>query len=192
MRLQQDTRGYSLRFWQPTHRPYEHNMNRIAKDIRDRPEIDAWISFDADNPPLNNPLDLLALDLDLVGCPTPVWHFRPDQDMGQRPIYYNAYRKVDDGYQEWPHHEGLQQVDAIGSGCFVVQRRVIDAIPDGPFNRHWSAEGIVTLGTDIAFSERVREAGFDVWAHYGYPCRHFVELDLIEVGQAINGLMAHG
>lgn len=186
LRLQQDTR-YRLTIIMPTHIPFENNLHHIVRDFL-AGDYDFWLSFDSDNPPVLNPLDLLELDRDIIGLPTPVWHYT--EKSGERPIYWNAYKKQDDGYTEWPDRQGLQQVDAIGTGCFLVARRVFKH-PDmqtGAFTRGLHADGRVEKGNDIMFCERATECGFEIFAHYGYPCRHFNEIELTEVQRAFEGL----
>lgn len=173
----------------PTHSPFENNLHHIVKDVISK-ECDFWISFDADNPPMQNVLDIVDMDMDIVGCPTPVWHFE-DKKKGERPIYYNAYDYVGEaGYKEHLPREGLQKVDAIGTGCFVVARRVFEdpEMLKAPFQRQWNVDGTVDKGNDISFCERARAQGFNVWCHYSYPCMHFVELELNEVVGAFIGL----
>ena len=143
---------------------------------------DYWLSIDDDNPPTRNPLDLVNLDLDLVGLPTPVWH---NSAAGDCPYYFNALDEVGDGWKPHKACEGLQEVDAIGSGCFLVARRVILAIYDQqPFMRQWRNDGRVSVGCDYSFCQKVKRSGFKIHAHYDYPCEHFVELPLIEVIKA--------
>jgi hypothetical protein len=144
---------------------------------------DYWLSIDADNPPMNNPLNLVELDLDLVGFPTPVWH---SEVPGDRPFYYNALDAVgDEGYRPHEDCDGLQEVDAIGSGCFLVSRRVMWALRyQQPFMRVWGEDGIVQVGGDYSFCRKVKEAGFRIWAHFDYLCMHFNELELNEVIRA--------
>jgi hypothetical protein len=75
----------------------------------------------------------------------------------------------------------LQEVDAIGSGCFLVSRRVMLALKDKqPFMRTWNKDGLVEVGGDYSFCRKVKEAGFKIWAHYDYTCDHFNELPLRE------------
>jgi hypothetical protein len=188
MRLRQDER-FTLRVILPTHRPFENNLHHIVGDFMQGGE-DYWLSIDADNPPLGNPLDLVGLDLDIVGLPTPVWHWQGRA--GERPIYWNVYRYVPDkgAYVEWLPRRGLQEVDAVGTGCFLVARRVFenDAMRRGPFLRTTYDDGRVEKGNDIAFCERAKRQGFRVWAHFDYPCDHHVELSLNEVAAAFKGL----
>lgn len=166
----------------PTHRPFENNLHHIITNFVDG-DYDYWLSFDADNPPIRNPLDLVALDKDILGCPTPVWHWTGAE--GERPIYWNIYRADPEsgGYSEWLPQEGLQQVDAVGSGCMLIARRVFEdpKMRVAPFRRTTEVGGQVEKGPDIAFCERARACGFEVWTHFDYPCRHFVEVELTEV-----------
>lgn len=173
----------------PQWNPFENNLNKIVKDFINGGH-DYWLSIDADNPPMQNPLDLIELDLDIVGYPTPVWHYSGDKP-GERPIYYNAYDYVPEkgAYKEHLPFDGLQRVDAIGTGCFMVARRVFED-PDmiGSFMRQWHPDGTVNKGNDISFCEKARIQGWQIWAHYDYLCQHFNNLELNEVGHAFRNL----
>ncbi len=150
-----------------------------------------WLSIDSDNPPERNPLDLIEYDKDIIGCPTPVYHCTGK--IGERPIYWNAYKSDPSSghYWEWPDRDGLQKVDAIGTGCFLVNRRVFEhpEMRKAPFQRTFNEDGTVDKGNDIAFCERATACGFEIWCHFDYPAEHFVELPLNELSRAINGLM---
>jgi hypothetical protein len=170
----------------PTHNPYENNLHYIVNDFMAK-DYDFWLNIDSDNPPNNNPFDLIDLDLDIVGLPTPVWHFTGNKP-GERPIYENAYKYVpkEGAYTEWPNKEGLQRVDAVGTGCVLFNRRVFEnpEMRKAPFQRKWNKDGTVERGNDIAFCERATAQGFLIFAHYDYKCRHFSNLELHEVAKA--------
>jgi len=187
LKLQKDTRGHDLTIIEPTHAPYVNNLHKILIDFKSG-AYDFWISFDSDNPPKNNPLDLIEYNLDIVGLPTPVWHNDiKTRKSGERPIYWNAYDYVPekDAYKEHANKKGLQKVDATGTGGFVIHRRVFDNKDMiAPFLRQWNKDGTVNKGNDISFCERARKNGFEIYAHYGYSCMHFVELELGEVIEA--------
>ena len=116
LKLIQDKR-YKVNIIQPTHNPYENNLHHIVNDFM-AGDYDFWLNIDSDNPPMANPLDLIELNKDVMGLPTPVWHFT-GKTKGERPIYENAYKYVpeSDAYKEWPVKEGLQRVNAVGTGC---------------------------------------------------------------------------
>lgn len=175
----------------PTHCPFENNLHVIVEDIK-KNEYDYWISFDNDNPPMKNVIDLVFLDREIIGCPTPVWHFT-NKKKGERPIYWTGYDYCPegDGYMEHDPKDGLQKVDAIGTGCFVIRADIFNhpGLEGGCFTRKLNPDGTVYKGNDISFCERAREAGFEIYCHYDYPCRHFANLELQEVTVAFGALI---
>ncbi len=172
----------------PTHNPFENNLHHIIKDFIDG-DYDYWLSFDADNPPTRNPLDLVEMDRDIIGFPTPVIH-HDGKHSGDRPYYWNAYKYVPDkdAYAEWPEKKGLQKVDAIGTGCFLIARRVFlnEEMRKGPFVRKLHPDGRVERGNDISFCERASKQGFEIYAHFDYPCMHFNEIEITEMIKAFS------
>ncbi len=177
IKILQDPR-YKVRHDCPTHTPYVQNLHKCMWDFLDHGE-DFWLSMDDDNPPLNNPLDLIDEDLDIVGFPTPVWHSAVP---GDRPWYFNALMAVEDGFKPAEILGGLQEVDAIGTGCFMVSRRVIQAMKlDRPFERQWDEKGLTIMGCDYSFCTKAKKRGFRIWVHSDYMCDHFNELPLTEV-----------
>lgn len=186
--LMQDTR-YPLNFIFPSHNPYENNLNHIVKDFISN-DCDFWLNIDNDNPPLNNPLDLIEYNRDIMGLPTPVWH--NNNIKGERFLYYNAYDYVPekDAYKEHLPRTGLQKVDAIGTGCFIVAKRVFlyPEMQKGAFLRKYYPDGTVWKGNDLSFSERATACGFEIFTHYDYLCMHFNNLELNEIVQAFNNL----
>ncbi len=182
-------RRHRIRHDCPTHSPYIHNLHKCMHDFLAGGE-DFWLSMDDDNPPTRNPLDLVEFDCDLVGLPTPVWHNVVE---GDRPYYLNALDRKADGYVPHEPCDGLQEVDAIGSGCFLVARRVMMALKgEQPFMRSWGKDGLVELGGDYSFCRKVKAAGFKVWAHYDYTCLHFNEIEVGEVVRAFGAVYAQG
>jgi hypothetical protein len=202
-----------------SHNPYENNLHHIILDFL-KGGYDWWLNIDDDNPPYGNPLDLIELNKDIIGCITPVRH--STGKLGERPVYYNGYVKAEDGnggykecqafmdfsdssltvdeikglelkkslgnkltkQQEKALNNGnrLVRVDAIGSGCMLISRRVLDnpAMQLGAFSRELNKDGTVHKGCDIMFCERATKQGFEIYAHYGYPCMHFNVLELNE------------
>lgn len=179
LQIQADER-YQVDFVLPSFVPSEACRSHALGAFMEG-DYDFWLSIDADNPPSRSPLDLIALDLDIVGCPTPVWQY--SGDVGLPTLIWNAYR-VDEGrHQPYALGQGLQEVGAIGTGCFVVARRVFEhpAMREAPFSRHWARDGTIELGSDLALCERLRAAGFKIWVHWDYLCSHYSPIDLLEV-----------
>jgi len=164
----------------PKEMPLENNLHGICKHIL-KNNFDFWLSIDSDNPPFCNPLDLCFLDLDVVGFPTPIYKWKPAL-AGNRPIIWNAFDYIEekDAYVEHKNKCGLQLVDAIGGGCMLVARRVLEhsVMQYQPFARKSDLDGLYNRGNDIAFCERAKDAGFNIWSHFSYQCDHFRKLSL--------------
>jgi hypothetical protein len=169
----------------PTHSPYVNNLHKIIVDFLNG-DYDFWISFDDDNPPINNPIDLIFLNKDIIGCPTPVW---ANMKKGDYPIYWNALDAVEGGYTPHKEFNGLQKVDAIGSGCMVIARRVLQKMRYcQPFMREWNTDGTVEIGGDYNFCRKATKLGFEIYAHFDYPCLHFHEIEITEIAKAFQDL----
>lgn len=182
--------GHRLHYIDPVHNPYENNLNHIVKDFINN-DFDFWLNIDNDNPPIKNPLELLDYNRDIIGLPTPVWHFKNLPK--ERPIYWNGYDYIPEkgAYKEHEPKQGLQKVDAIGTGCFLIAKRVFlhPEMQKGAFLRTYNEDGTVERGNDISFCEKARKYGFEIYCHYDYPCMHFCELELGEVIKAIQNLI---
>lgn len=179
MVLAEAARGrYEITVKLPYNVPYENNLHIIIQHILEN-GFQYWINIDADNPPLKNVFDLVELDKDVICCPTPVWC--PTAKCN-RPYYFTGYMKKEYGYTEYSNPEGLQEVDAIGSGCMVISRRVLEhQSMKSCFTRFTYENGVVFKGADISFSERAKGCGFKLYTHYGYICDHYKELSLLNV-----------
>ena len=180
-RIRADPR-YDVTVDTPQATPYENNLDQVVVRFLDGPWA-WWFNLDADNWPERDPLELIDLDLDVVGLPYPNAKFTTP---GAWPLFWSVFRQTPDGLHKAADYDPaagpLVRADAVGSGCMLVARRVLAAIP-APFLREYDADGVVVRGTDLAFCARVRAAGFRVWTHYDYPAHHLKSIDLL-------GLMA--
>jgi len=163
-------------------RPVESNYNTIVRNFL-AGDWDYWINLDDDQAPIKNPIDLVFLDKDVIGLPTPTTG--PVKSGSYQPLNFNVYDWDATGESFVPHqvaagNEALQEVDAVGSGCWVVARRVLEAV-EKPLSSVWDEHGVRILGGDLSFCVKAKKAGFKIYAHYEYPCRHFKTVDLYEV-----------
>lgn len=180
IKLLQDP-AHKITLIMPTWKPYEHNMNRIAKDFLSG-AYDYWLNIDSDNPPTSNPLDNVGSPFNVVGYPTPVWH---DGLVG-KPIYWNAMEEKDGGYVAATPGEGLVEVDAVGSGCVLFDRASVEAVRESfgaPFVRTTDTDGLAEYGPDFLFCKRAKMLGLKIAADFDRPCRHFCEVDLMTAAE---------
>ena len=156
-----------------SHKPISNNRNIIVKEFLAN-GYDYLCMIDSDIIPPSNILDLVLVDKDVIGGVCPQWH--------EDDLYWVVMRKVPDGYQQVPVEErgGLREVDAIGTGCIVIKRNVLEVIK-APFNRKWDEDGIAILGLDFNFCQKAKEKGFKIWAHWDYMCDHKIQIGLLNI-----------
>lgn len=156
----------------PQIRPFQNSLNHTRNKFLEG-NYDYWLSIDSDNPPTKNPLDLIDFKKDVIACPTPQWN-----DIDDYPIYFVVMDAVDDGWREHKIKVGLQEVDAVGFGCVIFSRRIIEKIK---FEREWNDDGTQATGIDFVFCKNAKQLGFKIFAHYDYVCSHYKELNLLDV-----------
>lgn len=164
---------YEMSIEVPSDSPIEKNRLNIVEDfLEDDKDFDYLLMIDSDNPPKRNPLDLVQLDKDIIGCPTPTvqggnYHYAVYDDMpteGMSPVPPERQQAV-------------QKVDVVGTGCILIARRVLEEL-DNPFSPIWE-DGHRT-GEDVSFCRKARDKGFNVWAHWDYTANHVKERNLAE------------
>jgi len=185
--LLEDKKGYDLGFEFRQAKPIDGNRNGLVKNCLGG-GFDYLLMIDYDNPPSRNPLELVELDKDVMILPTPIWKTGEYYNYrGANPIVWNVFDKLP-GEDMWKNHDmqapGLEEIDAGGTGCCLIARRVLEKVRPA-FMRKWSEDGIQSVGSDILFCDRAKAAGFEIWTHYGYPCHHFKPTDLIQVNNTL-------
>jgi hypothetical protein len=161
-------------------RPSENCRNQTVKDALEG-GFDYLISIDHDTVPNGNVNSLASLGLDVVGCAYPQWNI----SCPEFPVYLLGMDRVENGYKEHKEKDGLQEVDAVGSGAICISRAVLESVRE-PFLRRWE-DGFAVTGLDFFFCEKAKEKGFRVWCDYGMKASHFKEVNLLD---AYNALMS--
>lgn len=157
--------------------PYDNALNTIVRGFYEG-DCDFWFNMDDDNPPSRNPLELMKLDKDIIGCPT------PGLSEKQSPMVHPmAFRIVDGQHVPVRDGKGLERVDAISSGAMLIHRRVFEnsEMRKYPFLSIYNEFGQRTHGPDISFCSRAKKAGFEIFAHFDYPALHYKEVELGEL-----------
>lgn len=155
--------------------PSETARNTAVKMMLDG-GYDWLLTIDHDQIVLRNPIDLLFLEKDIIGFAIPQWNMSDPN----YPIYVVGMDKNEDGYAEHKTREGLQAVDAVGSGCLLMSRKVLEQVK-APFMRKWNEDGIAITGLDFYFCEKAKDLGFQPYCHYDYAADHFKEVRLLDV-----------
>lgn len=193
MRILQDPR-FTTRLSFPVHRPFENALHHAVVEFL-AGDAEWFLNIDSDQWPTTNPLELIVGRDDLIpgrdvlGVATPVYHCDASKP-GDRCYYLNGYREVEGGYQEFQPQEGLQEVDAVGTGCILIHRRVLEdpVMRMAPFRRTTDEFGRVEYGNDLNFCRRAKERGFRIWCDFRSPCEHVVAVPMLEAIRAFNGV----
>lgn len=161
---------YDVEVLLSNHRPQIANRNKIIKHFLSG-DADYLLMIDDDNPPIQNPLDLVEEDKDMIGLAVP--------GMAEGEMCWNVYKRHDDGYKAYTEKQtGKWKVDAVASSCILIARRVLEKVPVWP-QREWE-DGLAVKGHDLKFCELIQEEGFEVWVNWDYFCSHFKIVDLLK------------
>ena len=125
--------------------------------------------LEADTVPSKNPLELVEYKKDIISIPTPIY---------QHKIIYNVYRKDEkDGMLVPIDDKGLVEIDATGTGCIMIIKKVLEQIK-APFERIFDENGIERCGLDISFSKKAKEKDFEIFTHFDYVAKHYKLIDI--------------
>ena len=157
-------------------RPVEHARN-ITVDVAKQMGADWLISFDNDNFPKGNALDVIASAAD---------------DKRVIGLTYGVYYA--EGIRPFPHEEmqgardsNFREVLHVGGGCLMIHKSVWQKIA-APYFRfvlpsdydgdsaHKQKPNVI--GEDVWFCNLVRKHGFKVWTHNTVFAGHYHTADL--------------
>ncbi len=167
---------FKVQFYAPSFiRPIPAARNAIVENFL-RSGFEYLLMIDSDVVPPENILDLALLNLDIVAAPCPVFKdgfviLLVLREAGDEPGF-----KV---FEEIPVGR-LLEVDATGTGCMMIHRRVFEALDKPYFKFVMDDEGNLFMGEDFDFCVRARERGFKVYVHTGYLCEHWHNVNLAQ------------
>lgn len=98
---------------------------------------------------------MLAHDEPIVSCNYSQRRFPP----GPVAMAHRGENEIRRIYTTDESH-GLQEVDYVGMGAMMVQRRVFEAMEMPWFAIPWATNGIGYIGEDVFFCRKAREHGF--------------------------------
>lgn len=173
------TEGVEVQFENPAlswAQPVSNNRNMIVKRFLET-DADYLLMLDHDIMPLHNPALLAFAEKDIIGIPAKV---RQKGHVTNWVAYVKSKKEglyIGVDFTQAPPDIDLLEVDAIGAGCILIHRTVLEAIK-APFLEKFDEDGIVELGEDFAFCERAKEHGFKIYAHATWRCEHWHEVGL--------------
>lgn len=166
----------------PHDKPISNNRNKIVKDFLEKTQYDYLIMIDDDIVPPANFLNLVDYNVDIV---TPVMFASRDTGIVPLALEKNereGYNVVGEQSGKDCADAGLLEVDATGTGCMIMSRKVLeDPALKAPFIDVFNEDGIRTLGLDLNFCKRAKEIGYNVYVHTDYVASHMTDTDLKDV-----------
>lgn len=166
---------YQVKVWTPQHLiPLDYARNVIRKTFLEE-RHDFLLSIDADIVPPEATIELADLDLDVVA---PVCYVFKEEGEGIIPM---ALKRGKDGWQVIGHLERNQlvNVDCAGAGCLMIARRVLERVP--LFRFVYDDDGMLFTDEGFEWSDKVKEAGFDIFVFTNLVCQHFKTVDLAQM-----------
>lgn len=171
---QQD--GMRINITYPHKKPITNNRNHIVQKFLARKEFDYLMMIDDDIIPPPNIMKLLDFNKDII---VPLMFVM--QEGKVLPLYL---KQAKDGQlefnREYLDKQGLVPVDATGTGCIIISRRVLEAMKH-PFRNEYDSDGIKKLGNDLSFCNRARKLGFQPYIHLDYVADHHSVASLREI-----------
>lgn len=134
-------------------------------------DYDFLLMIDSDNPPPTNVLDLVDLNLPVIGLPTPI---QMSPIKGITEMFWNIF---EDDFPIKTKGDGLQEVQMVGSGVMLIRRDVLEKIKN-PFTTKRNEADLRIVGTDTAFCKRCKQHDIKVYTHWDFKCKHFKQIDL--------------
>ena len=134
-------------------------------------------------PPLNCLERLLAADVDIISPVCLIFTADAAGNMLPMPV---TLKRNEVAY-EVVYGTKVYEVDAISGGCFLVKRRVYEALPR-PFAFTYDEDGCVVNSEDIVFSRRAKDHGYSISVDFDVHCKHVKPVDLLDVSRSFAAL----
>ena len=107
---------------------------------------------------------LMRHNLPIVGG----W-YRDKNAKDHHPTIYDFLHDDENGVAYWKHRthagEGLEKVDGMGAGCWLMKREVAEALGKDPYD-------MLTGGEDLVLSRKLMKLGIPLHVDWGINCAH--------------------
>lgn len=151
--------------------PISNNRNKIVQRFLAK-GYDYLLMIDDDVTPPPSVVNMADFGKDIMAATAFIW-----QQGAVMPV---AWNRMEDGmYQpiDITNKDGIVEVDAIGTGCVMLSRKVLEEVK-APFLNEYDPDGIKLFGLDIAFCQKAKEKGFKVYTNIDYVCGHWKNVNL--------------
>ena len=102
-------------------------------------------------------------------------------NFGERRIVWSAWEEDGGGYIPMALKDHRFPVDAAGTGCMRLDRKILEKVEFPWFENHFErGSRRMILGEDFDFCRKVKAAGEKVWVDPNYRCHH---MKMASIGQ---------
>lgn len=163
----------------PSDKPISQNRNRIVQDFLARKEFDYLMMIDSDIVPPINILNLVDFQKDIIAPLMFIYQKNSVIPLAVKKDPEGSFQPIDiEGMR------GLIEVDATGTGCIILSRKVLEAVRY-PFRNVYDADGIKLTGLDFNFCKRAQQLGFQIYIHLDYVTSHYMNFDLRKIYETL-------
>ena len=164
---------------------HDHARNKTVDEFM-KSDCDLMWFLDSDVVPNDNALDVVTIHGDkwkLAGLPYPVMMTPSGESTPQ--VVFTVYKSIKDkmglGAANIPK-EGLDFVEGIATGCIFIRKEVIEKLDKPYFKFVYDEESRdIKMGEDLDFCLRVNKLGYKFFIDYSMVCRHYKNVDLLDV-----------
>jgi GT2 family glycosyltransferase len=125
---------------------------------------------------------MIGHNKDIVGAVYPTWK-------NDTFIWLVCKLSESGAYIQYPsdYRHGLREVDALGTGCMLIKRKVLETVSMPFIDKVREGVGDRELGHDLYFCRRAKELGFEVWADWDVKCEHYKNVNLLPLIRMFEG-----
>lgn len=170
--------------WDTHHgRPEDDVRNgMVQRFLQDPAGYTHLMMIDDDVIPPPHALQMVLHDMPIVGATVFTWKDgEPLALLMKWDEEKQGYRQDNEAIEKLNSGEKLVEVDASGTGCFVVKRQVYENLVTNWFRYSYDLDGKITCGEDFSFCKRCKEIGYSVWVDGSVQCGHIGSIDIAEV-----------
>lgn len=159
----------------------EDSRTKVVCKFLEQKDFTHLLFVDSDVvPPFNVIKDLHAHDLDVVSANYPLYM---EKQISSAGFALNEDKKTYKIYSL--HEEGVKEVDAIGLGCCLIKREVIEKAVEYPCfqMRYGMKNGRFHMldSDDVTFSKVVRKCGYKIHYDFDQICDHYKTTSLLGI-----------
>jgi hypothetical protein len=96
------------------------------------------------------------------------WYRNKSLKKGPHPIVYDFHQETEKELQ-WRNRAepgiGLEKVDGMGAGCWLMSRELAEALGENPYSMERGTE-------DLVLCKKIMDLGYEMWVDWDMSCAH--------------------